>query len=84
MHEIQGEPSAVPITRENSASMILPEDYQLLWDFYQNPQKTLVPQELPLGVVDQQDFDIPIVMNPSVEKWISYFTGSGKKHFQNT
>ena len=82
MHEIQGEPSAVPIALENAASMILPEDYQLLWSFFQNPQKTLQPKEIPQGDVDQQDFDIPIVMNASVEKWISYFTGSGKKHFQ--
>ena len=82
MHEIQGEPSAVPIAVENAASMILPEKYQLLWSFFQNPQKTLEPHEMPLGEVEQQDFDIPIVMNASVEKWIAYFTGSGKKHFQ--
>ena len=76
------EPSAVPITKDNSANMILPEGYRTIWSFYQDPQKTLVPKDLPLGFVDENDFDIPIVINSSVEKWIAYFTGSGKKHYQ--
>lgn len=27
-------------------------------------------------------FDLPVVVNPKVEKWIEYFTGRGRKHFE--
>lgn len=27
-------------------------------------------------------FDLPVEMNPAVEKWIAYFTGKGRKHFE--
>lgn len=50
---------------------------------------------IPSGMVTQQDgeiyvrgvrlanskFDYPVVVNPRVEMWISYFTGKGRKHF---
>lgn len=29
-----------------------------------------------------RNFDIPIVYNDEVEKWVDYFTGAGRKHFQ--
>mgnify|MGYP001580337288 CR=1 FL=1 len=27
-------------------------------------------------------FDLPVVVNPSVEKWVDYFTGKGRVHFE--
>ncbi len=32
--------------------------------------------------VQNTTFDLPVEMNKSVEKWIDYFTGKGRKHFQ--
>jgi len=31
--------------------------------------------------IQNSSFDIPVEMNRSVEKWIEYFTGKGRKHF---
>ena len=43
--------------------MILPEGYRTIWSFYPRSTKALVPKDLPLGFVDENDFDIPIVIN---------------------
>ncbi len=32
--------------------------------------------------IQNATFDLPIEMNKSVEKWIDYFTGKGRKHFE--
>ena len=32
--------------------------------------------------IENTTFDLPVEMNKSVEKWIDYFTGKGRKHFQ--
>lgn len=32
--------------------------------------------------IENTQFDLPVEMNPAVEKWISYFTGRGRKHFE--
>ncbi|MFT4627895.1 MAG: membrane-bound lytic murein transglycosylase D [Myxococcota bacterium] len=35
-----------------------------------------------LDLVDPDEFDIPIEITPEVEKWVAYFTGSGRKYYQ--
>ncbi len=32
--------------------------------------------------IDNSVFDLPVEMNPAVEKWIAYFTGKGRGHFE--
>ncbi len=32
--------------------------------------------------IENDKFDLPVEMNPSVEKWIKYFTGRGRKVFE--
>lgn len=33
-------------------------------------------------VISDGKFDIPVTYNPYVQKWIDYFTGSGRNHFE--
>ncbi len=49
--------------------------------FYQDPAASLAGDPLYLDLVDPSEFDIPIVVNPEVEKWVRYFTGDGRKYF---
>ena len=51
-------------------------------EYYQDPAKVLSTDPLFLDQVDPSEFDIPVVVNPSVEKWVRYFTGPGRKHYQ--
>lgn len=32
--------------------------------------------------IENKTFDLPVEMNKSVEKWVDYFTGKGRKYFQ--
>jgi len=36
--------------------------------------------QAPAGL-DLEDFDIPVVLNPEVEKWMGYFLGRGRSYF---
>lgn len=50
---------------------------------YDDPTKALYVDPLYLDQVDPKDFDIPIEVNGSVAKWVSYFTqGSGRKYYE--
>ncbi|TNE85451.1 MAG: LysM peptidoglycan-binding domain-containing protein [Deltaproteobacteria bacterium] len=49
---------------------------------YKNPKQAASTDPLKLDLVDPNDFDIPIETNAAVQKWIRYFTGSGRKHFE--
>ena len=48
---------------------------------YTDPVAALAVDPLYLGEIDVDDFDIPIDINPMVEKWMRYFTGRGRKWF---
>jgi len=49
---------------------------------YASPREHLKTDPLFLDLVDPAEFDIPIEINPEVEKWVRYFTtGSGRKHY---
>jgi membrane-bound lytic murein transglycosylase D len=50
-------------------------------EFYKRPGAVLAVDPLFLDRVDPSEFDIPIVVNPEVEKWVRYFTGTGRKHY---
>lgn len=49
---------------------------------YSDPTKALFVDPLFLDQVDPSEFDIPIEVNGSVAKWVKYFTGPGRKHYE--
>lgn len=50
---------------------------------YTDPAKALYVDPLFLDQVDPKDFDIPIEVNGSVAKWVTYFTtGSGREYYK--
>lgn len=52
------------------------------WGIYLDPAKALEDDPLQLATVVPAEFDIPMVVNPQVEKWMRYFLGRGKGHFE--
>lgn len=49
--------------------------------YYADPLATLSPDPLHLSSVDPREFDIPVVINDDVVKWMRYFTGPGRKYY---
>ena len=49
--------------------------------FYTDPSKHLEVDPLFLDLVDPSEFDIPIEVTPEVAKWVTYFTGPGRKYY---
>jgi membrane-bound lytic murein transglycosylase D len=49
--------------------------------FYEDPAAELAGDPLFLDLVDPSEFDIPVVVNEHVEKWVRYFTGDGRKYY---
>ena len=52
------------------------------WGVYLDPAKALEDDPLKLATVVPAEFDIPVVVNSQVEKWMRYFLGRGKGHFE--
>ena len=52
------------------------------WGVYLDPVKALEDDPLQLATVAPAEFDIPVVVNSQVEKWMRYFLGRGKGHFE--
>lgn len=50
-------------------------------DFYVDPTGTLENDPLHLKRVDPSEFDIPMVVNDDVIRWMEYFTGRGRKYY---
>ncbi len=50
-------------------------------DFYADPDAALSADPLFLDQVDPSEFDIPVVVNDDVRKWVEYFTGNGRKYY---
>lgn len=50
-------------------------------DLYTDPAAALTVDPLYLDRVDPSEFDIPVVVNDEVRKWVKYFTGSGRKYY---
>ncbi len=49
--------------------------------FYTDPVSVLAVDPLHLDEIDPSEFDIPIVINDDVIRWMQYFTGSGRKYY---
>lgn len=50
--------------------------------YYENPLETLADRPaLHLDEVDPRDFDIPIVLNERVQRWMVYFLTRGRGHY---
>lgn len=51
-------------------------------DYYADPAAALHTDPLFLDRVDPSEFDIPVEVNESVEKWVRYFTGPGRRYYE--
>jgi len=49
--------------------------------FYKDPVAVLAVDPLHLDEIDPSEFDIPIVVNDDVIRWMKYFTGRGRKYY---
>lgn len=49
---------------------------------YSDPRAAMTVDPLYLDLVDPSEFDIPIETNEWVAKWVRYFTGDGRKHYE--
>ena len=49
-------------------------------DFYRDPEAVLSADPLFLDRVDPSEFDIPVVVNADVERWVKYFTTDDRKY----
>ncbi len=49
--------------------------------FYLDPINTLKHDPLFIDMIDQKDFDIPIVVNDDVKRWMNYLLGPGRKYY---
>ena len=50
--------------------------------FYLDPIKSLEHDPLFIDMIDPKDFDIPIVVNDDVKRWMNYMLGSGRKYYK--
>jgi membrane-bound lytic murein transglycosylase D len=50
-------------------------------DFYTDPVAQLAADPLHLKDIDPSEFDIPVVVNDSVIRWMEYFTGPGRQWY---
>lgn len=50
--------------------------------FYADPLASVTQADGRTTAVDPTQFDIPVVINEDVERWITYFTGPGRKYMQ--
>ncbi|MFN7146663.1 MAG: LysM peptidoglycan-binding domain-containing protein, partial [Myxococcota bacterium] len=50
-------------------------------EFYLDPIGATDADPLHLDKVDPREFDIPIVVNEDVKKWMQYFLGRGRKYY---
>jgi membrane-bound lytic murein transglycosylase D len=51
-------------------------------DFYRNPERALLGDPLHLEKIDLSEFDIPIEVNPHVERWMRILLGPSRKHME--
>jgi membrane-bound lytic murein transglycosylase D len=51
-------------------------------EVYDDPTGALDVDPLRLSEIDPASFDIPVVINADVRRWMRYFLGSGRGHFQ--
>ena len=49
--------------------------------FYTDPLSATADDPLYLSLVNPSEYDIPVVINEDVIRWMRYFTGSGRKYY---
>ena len=49
--------------------------------YYLNPVAATNKDPLHLDTIDPAEFDIPIILNDDVKRWMEYFLGRGRSHF---
>ena len=52
-------------------------------NFYLDPIQTLQHDPLFIDMIDPTDFDIPIVINDDVKRWMNYLLGPGQNIMPN-
>lgn len=50
-------------------------------EYYLDPLGATSIDPLRLDLVDPSEFDIPIIVNDDVKKWMTYFLGNGRKYY---
>jgi membrane-bound lytic murein transglycosylase D len=75
------DPSAVPSESTKPPSPTIVLAHRSMLRFYQQPVEALSEDRLKLDQILPSDFDIPIVVNTDVIRWMHYFTGNGRKHY---
>lgn len=73
-----GDPSQTQETAENGEA--LPEPHP--WFVGPNQQSGAEPVIVNGVALKVTTFDLPFKVNTAVEKWVEYFTGRGRKHFE--
>ena len=65
---------------ESQRYFLLEDTDAMVMSLYTDPQKTLEePSKEPIA---KTKFDIPIDYNKDVQRWVRYFSGSGRKYYQ--
>lgn len=67
---------------ENSFIDLVVQEMTPPLSFYRDPVEVLSVDPLHLDRIDPAEFDIPVVINDDVIRWMKYFTGPGRKYFQ--
>jgi len=75
LEEMEDEELAEAPTMKALGSVDVPKDV------YTDPVAAMSADPLFLDQVDPSEFDIPVEITPSVEKWVRYFNGPGRKYY---
>ncbi len=79
-----GPPEAPAAESQDASGWVSTEDLlglTLPMAYYRDPAGALKVDPLYLDLVDAAEFDIPVVVNDEVAKWVRYFTGAGRKYY---
>ncbi|MCB9680370.1 MAG: LysM peptidoglycan-binding domain-containing protein [Alphaproteobacteria bacterium] len=68
--------AAEALLLEELRSLDIPDDY------YADPRRVLTGDPYQLGLLDPSEFDLPLVLNAHVERWLGVLTGPGRKYFR--
>jgi membrane-bound lytic murein transglycosylase D len=77
--------AVVEVTAEQRAERAITDELtggEVQLRFYEDPVAALAVDPQALDRIDPAEFDIPIELNESVDKWIRYFTGNGRKYYE--
>lgn len=67
---------------ENSFIDLVVQEMTPPVNFYRDPVEVLSVDPLHLDRINPAEFDIPVVINDDVIRWMKYFTGPGRKYYQ--